>query len=332
MFLNKVTKILFFLHCAFVLLGSSAYAERKVNWKAVNPLLKDSVPIAQSGNPDDETECLLCHKGYIKAFGKTVHAKALTARFGAGKLGTLCETCHGPLSGHLKEMGIGKGAGKKSKDPRFMVSFKRHPAPAPARNAVCLQCHQGSQGMMWKGSAHEMGGVTCNSCHYVSRKTKKHKRLILQDPKKVCYQCHRGIRAKMRRTSHMPLSTDKYGCQSCHNAHGGPGPALLNRSSVNETCYQCHQEKRGPYIFEHAPVRENCMNCHRPHGSSFIPMLKQKPPFLCQQCHMNVFHPSNVYDGQSVRNRSSYIGRKGCVNCHSLIHGSNHPSGARFQR
>jgi cytochrome c5 len=27
-----------------------------------------------------------------------------------------------------------------------------------------------------------------------------------------------------------------------------------------------------------------------------------------------------------------YVFNRGCTNCHSQIHGSNHPSGVRFQR
>ena len=44
-------------------------------------------------------------------------------------------------------------------------------------------------------------------------------------------------------------------CSDCHNAHGSAGPMLMVRDSVNETCYTCHMEKRGPFVRNHQPVQ-----------------------------------------------------------------------------
>ena len=323
-----------------------AFAKKKINWAKVNPMLKGAVSVGMSENPDDETECLLCHKDYIKAFGKTKHAKVYIAKHGKDKVGSSCEICHGPMSKHLEETGINKKSqetlGKDFK-AKYVVSFKK--ISPKAKNAICLQCHKKSTLLGWKGSAHEMMDVSCDSCHYVSqRKSKgklpmnqgsnkvKKKLLINEDPKKSCFQCHREKRAKLLRTSHMPMREGKMDCGSCHNAHGGFGPSLLKQSTTNETCNICHQEKRGPLIWEHAPVREDCSICHDSHGSNFRPLLKQKLPFLCQQCHMDVFHVSDLFDRRALNSRDSHIAGKSCLNCHSLIHGSNHPSGSRFQR
>ncbi len=319
----------------FFLLGitSVAFAEKKIKWEKVNPLIKEAVSVGMSKNPDDETECLLCHKDYIKAFGKTKHAKVFTTRQGKDKLGSYCEICHGPMSKHLEETGINKKSQKtlgKNFKAKYVVSFKK--VSPKAKNAICLQCHEKSTLMGWKGSAHEMMDVSCNSCHYVSQRKGKRKLLINEDPKKGCFQCHREKRAKLMRTSHMPMREGKMDCASCHNAHGGSGPSLLKRSTTNETCNICHQDKRGPLIWEHAPVREDCSICHDSHGSNFRPLLKQKVPFLCQQCHMDGFHVGDLYDRRALNNRDPHIAGKACLNCHSLIHGSNHPSGARFQR
>ncbi len=43
---------------------------------------------------------------------------------------------------------------------------------------------------------------------------------------------------------------------------------------MNETCYTCHADKRGPFLWEHQPVNEDCTNCHTPHGSNITPLLK----------------------------------------------------------
>jgi hypothetical protein len=55
-------------------------------------------------------------------------------------------------------------------------------------------------------------------------------------------------------------------------------------------------------------------------------MLNVARPRLCQQCHTLGSHaqPGNPFSRFEVGNS--------CQNCHSQIHGTNNPSGARFQR
>ena len=144
----------------------------------------------------------------------------------------------------------------------------------------------------------------------------------------TCFQCHKNKRAEIWRSSHMPVREGKMTCTSCHNPHGSTADTLLKEATVNDTCYKCHAEKRGPFLFEHAPVRENCANCHDPHGSTNDFMLKISRPRLCQQCHSAASgHPANPRNPVSV-----YAINRECQNCHSQIHGSNSPSGARLQR
>jgi DmsE family decaheme c-type cytochrome len=102
---------------------------------------------------------------------------------------------------------------------------------------------------------------------------------------------------------------------------------MLRENTVNDNCYKCHAEKRGPFLWEHAPVRENCLNCHDPHGSTKEFMLKVQRPKLCAECH-GFDHGTNLLGPANSR----FIFNKGCGNCHVKIHGSNHPSGAFFQR
>ena len=99
---------------------------------------------------------------------------------------------------------------------------------------------------------------------------------------------------------------------------------MLWENSVNDNCYKCHAEKRGPFLFEHAPVRENCLNCHDPHGSINEYSLKMSRPRLCYECH-------TIGHGQAGLNSQFNVSRS-CQNCHTLIHGSNSPAGAVFQR
>ncbi len=113
----------------------------------------------------------------------------------------------------------------------------------------------------------------------------------------------------------------------------------MKRDTVNNTCFQCHAEKRGPFIWNHLPVTENCALCHNPHGTNVANLLKQRPPFLCQQCHEPTDHrgavPTFVEVGSSRQGRNITLARA-CLNCHTNIHGSNNPTdntGAReFRR
>ena len=53
---------------------------------------------------------------------------------------------------------------------------------------------------------------------------------------------------------------------------------------------------------------------------------------LCQRCHIGTRHPSTIYDGTSLAQRSNRLVNRGCISCHQQIHGSNHPSGNAFAR
>lgn len=124
------------------------------------------------------------------------------------------------------------------------------------------------------------------------------------------------------------------GCSDCHNPHGSIGPKLMKRDSVNETCYTCHMEKRGPFVHEHEPVGEDCSICHNPHGTTAESMLKARPPYLCQSCHTPHSPVQPSLTGQTTPspnslgwwNGAAITQGRGCVNCHTEIHGSNNPS------
>jgi DmsE family decaheme c-type cytochrome len=137
----------------------------------------------------------------------------------------------------------------------------------------------------------------------------------------------------MKAYSH-PLREGKMACTSCHSPHGATTEQQLIKQTLNDTCFQCHAEKRGPFLWEHAPVTEDCSNCHNPHGSNHPGMLVKRAPLLCQSCHSQSGHPSIAQDadGLAAGTPSQYLLGQSCLNCHSQVHGSNHPSGSRLMR
>jgi DmsE family decaheme c-type cytochrome len=212
--------------------------------------------------------------------------------------------------------------------PGGIVSFRKNdPSRKVAQNnAICLGCHERGDRTYWNGSTHETRGLACTECHTVMRPISRKSALKTEIEMETCFQCHKDRRAQIFRSAHMPLREGKITCSNCHNPHGSATEALLKENSINDTCYKCHAEKRGPFLFEHAPVRENCLSCHDAHGSNTEYMLKVSRPRLCAECH-GMGHGSLTNGPRTVET----FGRA-CQNCHTAIHGSNSPSGALLQR
>jgi DmsE family decaheme c-type cytochrome len=212
-----------------------------------------------------------------------------------------------------------------------MISFgRKSKTPVSGRNAACLQCHEKSARTLWKGSTHDARNVSCADCHTAMHKVSDRGNLRKQSTIETCGRCHAQKKAQMSRNAHMPLVEGKMECTSCHSPHGSANDKMLVATSVNETCFACHTDKRGPYLWEHAPVVENCANCHDSHGGTHEKMLKTARPRLCQQCHP-LGHATTVRD-PALPSALQFTFNKSCNNCHFAIHGSNHPAGAFFTR
>lgn len=270
--------------------------------------------------------CLKCHdEAPTNHILMTPHAQAADKRTPFAS--HACETCHGPSVEHREAP-----KDQENRPAPDIVFGYRAATLAENQNDVCLGCHESGMRMNWRGSQHDFADVPCSSCHTLHAFSDKAQGKETQ--RFVCYACHPVIRAQNQQFSHHPIREGKVVCSDCHNPHGSYGPAQLVKATINETCFECHQEKRGPYLWEHVPVVEGCDNCHSPHGSTQPRLLKARTPWLCQNCHLAAFHPSSVYDGSDVppMGFDQHAVAGGCLNCHSRIHGSNHPSGVRFLR
>jgi len=142
----------------------------------------------------------------------------------------------------------------------------------------------------------------------------------------LCYTCHTRQQAQFKLPSHHPVPESKMQCTGCHNPHGGASIKWnLREESVNQTCFRCHPEMAGPYVFEHPPVEEDCTICHRPHGSPQNFLLKQSEPFLCLKCHAGPHSRGGTLQNPSdapTTSRVPYYYWQ-CTSCHTRPHGSD---------
>jgi DmsE family decaheme c-type cytochrome len=275
------------------------------------------------------TDCQSCHEQAMgTVFTHTKHAQADLS----------CANCHQNVGEHAKAQMAGDSTGP-------VPSIKK--LKANEINTTCLSCHEKAKQSSYLSSMHARRNVACTDCHSVHSPKSAKAQLKTKSDTDTCYPCHKSMRAQSMRTSHHPVREGKMDCSSCHNPHEGNRPNMINADSTNELCYQCHTEKRGPFLFEHAAVREDCVSCHAPHGSNHKPLLTKKQPNLCYDCHFtgsgHFGSGDNLSTEEGVRiappgapsgypTVNSRFIERGCTKCHLNIHGSNSPSGAYFVR
>ena len=294
---------------------------------------------ARKPKPDlimkDDKQCTGCHDegdDYpVLAIGATRHGVGADART------PTCVSCHGESQQHLR---VPKGSGGER--PPVDFSFgKKVVGNVAQSNAMCIACHQGDKLTLWLGSTHSRRDVACSQCHKLH--TTKDKALSRATVADMCINCHTEKLAMLKRPSRHPVLEGKVVCTDCHAAHGSAGPKLMLKDSVVQTCYTCHMEKRGPFLWNHLPATQDCSICHNPHGSVNPNLLKQRPPFLCQQCHEPTSHRGNVPSLSTTAGTPFGAGfnlapaqARACINCHNNIHGGNNttnvPNAGRLRR
>jgi len=251
-------------------------------------------------------KCKECHTDIVATHAASLH----------GKAGKSCEVCHGGVDAHL--------ASGSKKD---IVTFGK--GNVQKQNAQCLGCHSKNQNLMfWKSSKHKKEDVACVSCHSIHKESSP---VVNQQEK--CFACHKDVKSQANKFSHHPIIEGKIKCSDCHNPHGTLSKKMIAAETVNQLCYKCHGEKRGPYVWEHPPVAEDCVSCHVPHGSKTSKLLVDKAPRLCAKCHTAAHSVNSPLDNSLsfAGNPSGYVTAntkrraidRGCSNCHVTIHGSN---------
>lgn len=265
----------------------------------------------------DISSCHACHRNELQG-GITHRAHGLGAD-PQGKQATIsCTSCHGLSDKHA--------GNPRVKPDRVFVDTGGDNAKS---NEACMSCHKTGAMDHWLFSEHHQAGVGCHGCHDIHREIDPVQSRV--DQFNVCTSCHQREAADQMKFSHHPMAEGHVTCTDCHAPHGGALGDLV-AATVNDTCYLCHAEKRGPFLFEHEPVQDDCTHCHLPHGSVNDNLLKARQPLLCQQCHIASRHPGTLYDSGRVAGRDINIIGQSCTNCHSQVHGGNQPESSTFRR
>ena len=302
--------------------------------------LSTTPAVAQQSPPPDASKapvvpvCATCHEAQWHAIDLTAHGAKTDPS------GSMCQACHGDASEHLKDPMKAKPANPFGKT-----------GTVQQRTDTCLACHASNRNLaFWTSGKHQINEVTCSNCHSIHGKAlapsiNKFVTTFLPNQTDICANCHQPIRAATLKPSHHPIPEGKIRCTDCHNPHGAITPAMLKAPTINDQCYSCHADKRGPFVFSHPPVEENCATCHNPHGSVHARLLNESAPNLCQDCHDASRHPGTIYgaagsficqpgdisaacngkQGQPSANVNTRLIARACRNCHNAVHGSNAP-------
>lgn len=206
---------------------------------------------------------------------------------------------------------------------------------------ACAVCHE-KQALEFKHSTHARISVPgddvkaqgCEMCHgpgsiHVDNGGGRGTMVNPKENVSACFTCHMDKKAEFSLPHHHPVREGKMSCSDCHKAHGEevrPWSAT-SLENINEACFHCHKEQRGPFVWEHEALREGCATCHKVHGSVNDKMLMARDNNLCLRCHTQVNFPSIGGSGHAGRLASGPCFSAGC---HTAVHGSNFDEHLRY--
>jgi DmsE family decaheme c-type cytochrome len=258
-------------------------------------------------------DCAACHEDLVNAFGKNAHAAI--EKSPAPKVENPCASCHGSGKAHID------AGGDKTKIITFKgKAFKEY-------NEQCLTCHKKNHEVNgFSASMHGKQGLDCADCHSV-HKAASTTRLLKDKANGLCLSCHTQQKVDFSKPFHHKVKENAIQCVDCHQPHSGIDRRQVKTSfSGQETCFKCHIEKQGPFVFDHPAIQlKGCQGCHEPHGSNNPKMLvRTTMTSLCLECHSRSLVTKNVLSSQppSFHNLNSPTYRN-CTTCHVMIHGSN---------
>lgn len=223
-----------------------------------------------------------------------------------------------------------------------------NPGATYVGSEACADCHEkelayhkrskhASVSIAFSDGIKENDVEGCESCHGAGslHVESQHKKDIRRESTDACFSCHLNQKAKFKLQHHHPVPEGRMKCSDCHtNLHGRDVRAVANlKRQEDETCFKCHKEVKGPFVFEHDALRDGCTACHNPHGSVQDKLLLAGQTAVCLRCHhdINTNTVAGLGGGVPHGNKAGTtrtgkfdIGRgEECVDHHRAPHGSN---------
>jgi predicted CXXCH cytochrome family protein len=272
-----------------------------------------------------EQACMKCHQATIERghYGSTAHARA----------GLNCASCHEVHydlgTPHLLRLpGIGGPAGQPQPASYFKKKKPAAPEPSPPPGAAAVPEAPAAPAADAAPPEPEvnkpkLGAIAQTRVPLPQWRTSFPRQPGLatreQATAELCGSCHRREISEARQFSHHPILEGRVSCTDCHDAHRAEQGRMLTRPTIDETCLKCHEQVRGPFVFEHDPVHKgglgrSCLECHRAHGSPNRNLQVLFSRGLCIQCH------TDIAQEPLHRGRGGDCWRSGC---HVAVHGSN---------
>ena len=276
-----------------------------------------------------------------------------------------CQTCHGASADHRADPSKKPGmvfAGQRKDAPQAQSDAcltchnggnRTHweGSAHPSNDVPCASCHEVHRTSDDKALAKRTQADMCFACHKTERAQSMHiSRHPIQEGKVTCSDCHNPhgsvgpklVKEENVRDTCFTCHAEKRGpflhehasatddCMNCHTPHGSTNYGLL-KGRMPWLCQECHADSAphpgtvysGNNLPGGAQANANLTGGLRPpigSGATFAAPIA-----------LNAINP--VTGAPITSNAgSAQLMNRGCVNCHSQIHGSNHPGGQRFTR
>jgi hypothetical protein len=203
-------------------------------------------------------------------------------------------------------------------------------------NETCMACHNRGTHAGWTGSAHETRNLSCTTCPQRAQ------------PEGAEVPAGRGH--PHRTVRHMPSPAGRQDGTG-GRAHAGarrqdgvrdvPQPARLDQQRQGAEGRQL--VSRAVHELPHGDARADAVGARA--GARELRDLP-RPAWIVERPHAGRAHadavsamprrqPASLLDlrqrGDHDEQEQSHV-RRSCVNCHSNVHGSNHPSGQFYMR
>ncbi|MCX6030909.1 MAG: multiheme c-type cytochrome [Chloroflexi bacterium] len=202
----------------------------------------------------------------------------------------LCQNCH------PDEYAVWKNSvhAKATLDPEFQAQLSKS-----QNQQACLQCH--TTGFDSGSGKFLSEGVTCEACHgpYKEGHPAGQTMKLPMESVDTCRMCHQTAFQEWEKTKH---AEQKIECFDCHQAH----TQGVRTGSPEKLCAACHSDQQTKLAHSvHGISGVDCGSCHmakemKDTATTTGVQLSVSshsfavPADVCNRCHSDVTHASNV--------------------------------------